>query len=251
MNPIRIMPTVDPMKGRVHAEWTDPVTVSTWRKWHPKSVVQTREATETLVRLALVAAGLNVLDIASGTGEPAIPLAKAVGPSGHVFATDLSRGMLDVAAENAHRAELANLLFHRADAHSLPFPDETFDRVTCRFGLMYFADLGQALSEVRRVLRRGGLMAVTAWGPVEENTLAISAMGPFLKRVSVPPPVPGSLNPFRFAMRGTLSQELKNGGFEQVTEESHTIDCSWPGPPGVLSRNCEFAVEAHYGQHDA
>jgi ubiquinone/menaquinone biosynthesis C-methylase UbiE len=234
MKPTQITPTVDQIKEQVNAEWTDPVTVSTFRKWHAKSVVQTHEATDALVQLADVADGLSVLDIASGTGEPAITLAKAVGPKGRVIATDLAQGMLEVAQENAHRAGVTNLSFQQADGHCLPFPDEAFDRVTCRFGVMYFADVGEALREIRRVLRRGGLLAVTAWGPMEENTLAVSAMVPFLKRVSVPPSAPGSPNPFKFASPGSLSTELKNAGFERIAEHARTIDCSWPGPPEEL-----------------
>jgi ubiquinone/menaquinone biosynthesis C-methylase UbiE len=89
-----------------------------------------QEATDALVQVADLADGLSVLDIASGTGEPAITLAKAVGPNGHVMATDLTRGMLGVAEENARCAAVTNVAFEQADAHSLPFPDEAFDRFT-------------------------------------------------------------------------------------------------------------------------
>lgn len=75
---------------------------------------------------------------------------------------------------------------------------------------------------------------MTVWGPLEQKTLAVSAMEPFLKRVSLPPPDPLSPDPFRFASQGSLSEELKKAGFEQVTEQFRTIDCSWPGPPEEL-----------------
>ena len=78
------------------------------------------------------------------------------------MATDLGPGMLGAAEENARTAGVTNISFQQADAHSLPLPDETFDRVTCRFGVMYFAEIGQALREIRRVLRRRGLL-LTAW----------------------------------------------------------------------------------------
>lgn len=230
----QVTPTIEQMKELVNAEWTDPLRVSTFRKWHLKTVLQTREATGALVQLADITDGLSVLDIASGTGEPAITLANAVAPSGQVIATDLARGMLDVAEENSRRAGVTNLSFQQADAHSLPFSDETFDRVTCRFGVMYFADAAQALTEIRRVLKRGGRLAVTAWGPMEKNTLAVRAMGPFLKRAGVPTASPGSPNPFKYASQGSLSKELENAGFERVAESSRTIDSSWVGPPEEL-----------------
>jgi ubiquinone/menaquinone biosynthesis C-methylase UbiE len=146
-------------------------------------IVQTREATDALIEVARILPGLIILAIASGTVEPAFTLAKAVGPDGRVIATDLAPDMLAAAEENARGDGLANLS-SQADAHALPFPDESFDRVTCRFGVMYFAEVGQALGEIRRVLRPGGLIALAAWGPVEQNILAMCTMGPLLKRAN-------------------------------------------------------------------
>jgi SAM-dependent methyltransferase len=231
MNPESAMEEV---KQRVYSEWTDGVTVAAWRKWHPKMVVQSREATEALVEAARITQGLIILDIASGTGEPAFTLAEAVGQDGRVIATDLAAEMLAIAEENARGAGLTNLSFRQADAHALPFPDEIFDRVTCRFGVMYFADAGQALGEIRRVLRPGGLIALAAWGPAEQNLLAMSALGPFLKRVNLPPAPPESPNPFKFALEGSLSHELERAGFLRVREEARTITSSWPGSPEEL-----------------
>src|SRR5262249_40185489 len=129
---------------------------------------------------------------------------------------------------------LTNLTFQEADAHALPFADETFDRVTCRFGVMYFADVGQALREIRRVLKPGGLAALTAWGPLEQNPISVSALGPFLSRTSIPPPPPGAPHPFRFASQGSLSQEFERAGFKLIDEQLRTINCAWPGPPEEL-----------------
>jgi SAM-dependent methyltransferase len=238
MNRTQITPTVDWIKDQLKAEWTDPVTVSTFGKWHAKSVVQTQEATDALVQVADLADGLSVLDIASGTGEPAITLAKAVGPNGHAMGTDLARGMLDVAEENAQSARVTNVSFEQADAHSLPFQDEAFERVTCRFGVMYFADVGEALREIRRVLRRGGVLAVTAWGPIEENTLVVSAMGPFLGRVSVPPSAAGAPNPFRLHHPEVFPRSSRT---PVSIESSNSLARSTaPGPD--LRRNCGSAL---------
>jgi len=227
-------PTTEQFKEQIRAEWTDSATISTWRKWHSKFVVLTREATDAIVQAAHVAPGLRILDLASGTGEPALTLARAAGPEGHVTATDLGAGMLSLAQEHARHAALTNLTFQEADAHALPFPDETFDRVTCRFGVMYFVEVAQALREIRRVLKSGGLVAFTAWGPLEQNPITLSAMGPFLRRTSIPPPPPGSPHPFRFALQGSLSQELERAGFERVEEQYCTINCAWPGTPEDL-----------------
>jgi ubiquinone/menaquinone biosynthesis C-methylase UbiE len=225
---------IERFKEQVRAEWTDSATVSAWRKWQAKSIVQTRGATDAIVQVAQVAQGLRILDLASGTGEPALTLARAVGPEGHVTATDLGPGMLALAEDNAAHAGLTNLTFQLADAHALSFPAGIFDRVTSRFGVMYFADAGHALREIHRVLKSGGLVALAAWGPLEQNPISVTALRPFLKRTSIAPPPPGAPHPFRFASPGSLSQELERAGFEQVEEQLRTINFSWPGPPEEL-----------------
>src|SRR5439155_5325472 len=114
--------------------------------------------------------GLDVLDLASGTGEPALTLAPLVLPGGTVTATDLLPEILAVAEEQAAQQGRANLRCGVADAGDLPFADASFDRVTCRFGVMFFPDVPRALREVCRVLRPGGRAAFTAWGPAAEQT---------------------------------------------------------------------------------
>jgi ubiquinone/menaquinone biosynthesis C-methylase UbiE len=224
-------PSTEQFKERVVKEWTDSNTVAAWSKWHSKIAVVSAEAKEALVRAAQVEPGMQVLDIASGTGEPSLTLAEVVGPEGHVTATDLGSDMIAVAKENAEKVNLTNMTFLQADAHDLPFSDRSFDRVTCRFGVMFFADLPQALGEIYRVLKPGGRVAFTAWGPVEQNPYLSTTLTPFLKRVEVPPPLPGAPQPFRFAEAGTLAAELQRAGFEEVQEETRTMSWAWPGPP--------------------
>src|SRR5437763_1142505 len=119
-------------KEAVRQEWTDGAPA--WRKWHPQFATMSRAATEVLVEVAQVAPGMQVLDLASGTGEPALTLTEAVAPNGHVTATDLVPEMLAVAQENARQHGLTNITFQPVDAEALPFQDQTFDVVTCRFG---------------------------------------------------------------------------------------------------------------------
>ena len=79
-------------------------------------------------RSGQVAPGMRVLDLASGTGEPAISLAARVGPVGHVNALDLNAELLEIAVNRARDRGLANFTTRQAVARSLPFPDESFDR---------------------------------------------------------------------------------------------------------------------------
>ena len=119
-------------------------------KWRVKSAALGKPVTEGLVNFAQPTPGMRVLDLASGTGEPAITLAGRVGPSGHVTALDLSKELLEIASKRAQDRGLTNFTTKQADAHYLPFPDESFDLATSRFGVMFFRRPEQALGELRR-----------------------------------------------------------------------------------------------------
>ncbi len=227
----------------VREEWTASSTVDAWRKWSEKLAVHTRPLTEAILDFAKLEPGLHVLDLASGAGEPSLSIAKSVDPEGHVTATDLSSEMLRIAENNAQRAELVNIKFQQADAHHLPFDDESFDRVTCRIGVMYFWDCQRALEEIRRVLKPEGIAALVAWGPVEQSPFTTALLGPFMKRKEMPSPPPDAPQPMRFAAPGSLSSALSQAGFQSVLEETRINEMAWPGPPEELFQHVyEVAV---------
>ena len=230
-------PTVDQFKELVRQEWSDPNTVSGWRRWFPKMLVQFQSGTELLLQASSLEPGMHVLDLASGSGDPALALAAAVGPTGRVTATDSSTEMLALSEENGRDQGLTNITFRQADAQALPFPDEHFDRVTSKLGVMYFVDCAQALKEIRRVLKPGGKAALLAWGPPEQSPYIQAALGPVLRIAQLPPPPPGAPQPFRFAQHGRLTTELEGVGFRQVEESTHVIPLAWPGPPEELSQH--------------
>jgi ubiquinone/menaquinone biosynthesis C-methylase UbiE len=124
--------------------------------------------TEALVDYADPKPGMQVLDLASGTGEPGISLAQRLAPDGQVTAVDLSAELLELAAQRASKKNLTNFSIQQADAHELPFPDRSFDLATCRFGAMFSGDVKQALAELQRVLRPRARACFAAWGPFEQ-----------------------------------------------------------------------------------
>ena len=182
--------------------------------------------TDTLVDYAAPVAGMRVLDLASGTGEPAISLASRVGPSGHVTALDLSAELLEITAKRARTCGLDNLVTHRADANNLPFPDNTFDLVTSRYGVMFFRD--EAFHEMRRVLRPSARACFVVWGSFEQPYWQ-SMMGVVHRHVGGPLLDPSGPNPFRFAEGGSLTKALKGAGFSHIHEETKTVPWTWPG----------------------
>lgn len=227
-------------KEQGRREWSE--GAAAWRKWHAPFAAMSRGATEAIVEAVRAAPGLRVLDIASGTGEPALALAAAVRPGGKVVATDLVAEMLADIEELAWQAGLTNIAVRQADAEALPFEDGAFDAVTCRFGVMNFADAPRALREMRRVLRPGGRAAFVAWGPRDQNPFFTVTAAPVMKRVSMPTLEPGAPSTFKFAQPGTLSVALLAAGFRGVEEETRAIRWVWPGPAEEF-----WAAAAEYG----
>jgi SAM-dependent methyltransferase len=172
---------------------------------------------------------MRVLDLASGTGEPAISLAARVGEQGHVTALDLSAELLEIAAQRAQARGLKNLTTQQADAHSLPFPDDSFDLATSRFGVMFFRDPGLAFRELRRVLRPGARACFLAWGPFDQPFWQ-SMMGVVHRHVGGRLLEADGPDPFRFADSGSLSALMRGAGFSEVEEETKTLPWTWPGP---------------------
>lgn len=186
--------------------------------------------TEALVDYAQPARGMRVLDLASGTGEPAITLATRVAPQGHVTALDLSADLLEIAEKRARHRGLVNFTTQKGDAHSLPFPENSFDLATSRFGIMFFRDPVQALTGVKRVLRPGGRACFLAWGSFDQPYWN-SMMGVVHRRVGGNLLAPDGPNPFRYAESGSLSAVLRAAGFESVEESTVRLPWPWPGPP--------------------
>jgi SAM-dependent methyltransferase len=196
-------------------------------KWKAKSAAMGRDVTQALVEYARPQPGMNVLDVASGTGEPAITLASRIGPEGHVTALDLSTELLEIAAKRARDRGLTNLSTRAADAHHLPFPDQSFELVTSRFGVMFFQDCGQVFREAHRVLKSGARACFLAWGPFEQPFWS-SMLGVAHKYAGGPLTAPGQ-DPCKFARPGSLSAVLREAGFHQIEEETKTLPWTWPG----------------------
>lgn len=131
---------------------------------HPANTFWARYGRRTVERLGL-ASGERVLDVCCGSGASAIPAAEIVGRDGSVVGVDLAENLLELARAKAKQRGLTNIQFQSGDLMHLPFEDGTFDTVVCVFGIFFVPDMEAALHEIRRVMRNGGRVAITTWGP--------------------------------------------------------------------------------------
>ena len=107
----------------------------------------------------------DILDIATGTGDFAMLMARRIQPR-HITGADISEGMMDVGRKKVKEAGLQDTIsFQREDCLSLTFPDGTFDAVTSAYGVRNFQDLDQGLREMQRVLRPGGHLLIVELTP--------------------------------------------------------------------------------------
>lgn len=118
----------------------------------------------TVSRLAL-APGSAVLDVCCGAGGSAIPAARVVGTSGRVLGVDLAVPLLELARARAARERLTNVEFRPGDATRTQLPSASFDAVVCVFGVFFAHDMPAFMAEMWRLLRPGGSLAITTWGP--------------------------------------------------------------------------------------
>ena len=103
----------------------------------------------------------RILDVACGTGDSTISIAKAAGEGSTVTGVDISEGMMALVERKAEKAGVAGRIgLAVADGEALPYADGTFDRVTCAFGIRNFEHKEQGLSEFRRVLKPGGKVVI-------------------------------------------------------------------------------------------
>lgn len=212
------------------AGWNSFGRANASQKWRRQSAVMGNDMTQAIVAAARVQPGMRVLDIACGTGEPAISLAALLAGDGEVVGLDISPAPLKIAEERAAQRGLSNATFQQADAHELPFPDNSFDCITSRLGIMLFSDLPRALSEMRRVLKTEGRALLLVWGPFEQPYFH-TTIGTVLRMLPNAVMPDSGRKMFALAEEDKLTQALRQVGFSQAKEELVTVPWTWLGTP--------------------
>jgi len=161
-----------------------------------------------LVEVADIGPGQRVLDVATGRGAVLFPAAERVGPTGEVSGVDLADGMIRLTREEAARRGV-DVSLRVMDAEALDFPDASFDRVLCGFGIMFFPQLDRALGEFRRVLKPDGRVTLSTWRVSQGHDLAATLAGLGLMQL-------GEVSALNFNTPERLEAPLSAAGFAAV-----------------------------------
>ena len=196
-----------------------------WRDFDQHLRRSFEATTRRLLEVAGIQPGHRVLDIASGTGEPGLPAAQIVGPSGFVLLTDQSPEMLAVAQEKARDQGLDNVDFWVSDAEQLQLDPKSFDAALCRGALCLMPDPVRCLRVVYEALRPGGRIALMVVGRPEANPYFTIPHAVLSKYVSLPPYDPAGPGPFAFANPDRLRSVLAEAGFRELQFEQ--VEHTW------------------------
>lgn len=164
--------------------------------------------------------GQTLLDIAAGPGQTGFVAARIIGDKGKLISTDFAPEMLEVARRQAKKLGLSNVEFRIMDAEKMDLPDDSVDGVLCRWGFMLMIDPAAAFIQTRRVLRSGGRLAFSVWGPPAENpwaTLPGMVMVQLGKLEMPDPDAPGGL--FSLAEEARIEELVTGAGFGEVEIE--------------------------------
>ena len=152
----------------------------------------------------------RILEVAAGTGVVTRAMSAGLPESVAIIATDLNQSMLDHATALGTKRSVQ---WRQADAMQLPFEDGTFDAVVCQFGVMFFPDKVKAFSEVRRVLRPGGVFVFNVWDRIADNEFADTIETALASLFPDDPPRFLGRAPYGYFDRPTIERDLASGGF--------------------------------------
>jgi len=192
-----------------------------WHRWSPLLSRWLGPATETMLDMCHLNKGGRVLDVAAGAGEQTVAIARRVGESGHVLATDISPDILGFARESANLAGMKNIQTQILDGESLTELDAApFDAVVSRVGLIYFPDQQKALKGMKHHLRSDGKVAAMVYSTAEMNPFFSIPVSIIRRRANLPAPVPGQPGPFSLGTRDNLEKVFSNAGFNNIQVEA-------------------------------
>ncbi len=238
------MPSGDETRDVQRATWAG--LSAGWEKWDSVIMEQLGPVGAAMIEHLDIGEDQQHLDIATGTGEPGLTIAK-LSPNGRVVLTDLVAEMLDIAERRAVAQGIANIETKVCSADDLPFDDATFDSVSVRFGYMFVPDVAKATAEFARVLKPGGRLCSSVWIKPEANPWTAIAMEAIATETVVVPPDRDGPSMFRCAAPGYVSALYEGAGLRDVVEWDVDVELVTRSPEQyweMISEHVSLAVAA-------
>lgn len=232
-------PTDEELRRRLHGLWS--AVAPAWGDHADDVEARGVAMTGRLLELTAPKRGERVLELACGAGGLGLEAAERVGPEGEVVLSDVVSEMTAIAAARGDARGAGNIATAVLDLDRIDQPDESYDVVLCREGLMFALDPAGATREVARVLRPGGRAAVSVWGPREDNPwlgVVFDAAGAQLGRPVPPPGVPG---PFSLDDPERLSALFSAAGLSEVSVEALPVSLRAASFAEWWARTCALA----------
>jgi SAM-dependent methyltransferase len=157
-----------------------------------------------------------VLELAAGQGDVGFAVAALLGENGRLIASDFSAAMLELARRRCAELGLTNVEFLELDAGELDLEESSVDGVVCRWGYMLMPTPATALSESRRVLRRGGRLSFAVWASADRNPWISVAARILVAHGHMPPPEPGEPGMFALASKSEVRALVEDAGFANL-----------------------------------
>jgi len=187
-----------------------------WVRWEGVFATSLAEATETMLDMAGVDAGMRVLDLACGAGSQSLRAAERVGADGQVVAVDISPTMLAQVQAAARREGLGNIETLEGAAEDLPSTLGAFDAAICRLALMLFPDPKRALQAVQSVLEPKARIAALVVSTPAANPFLSETMAILRRHAGKKPPPAGGPGFFALGGQGVLAGLLADSGLTDV-----------------------------------
>lgn len=212
------MTAFDPQQFKAATRQAWDTSAHGWNHQTPVIHAWLADATAAMLDAASITSGMRVLDIAAGAGDQTLDIARRVGASGHVLATDISASILQFAKGNAQRVGLLNVEIQVSDAEVLSVGESCFDAAVCRLGLMFCPDPLRALRQIQHAVKPGAHVTALVFSEPQQNPCIGILLSTALRHAGRPPRdpfQPGGL--LSLGKPGLLDELFRTAGFTAVT----------------------------------
>jgi ubiquinone/menaquinone biosynthesis C-methylase UbiE len=231
----------DQLRRQLRGMWAE--VAGGWAEHAERVDERSAQLTRKMLEVTAPRRGERVLELACGPGGAGLAAAELVAPGGEVVLSDIAAEMTLIASQRAAARGLRNVTARVLDLEQIEEPDESYDVVLCREGLMLVPDPERAAREIRRVLRPGGRVALAVWGPRQRNPWLSVMFDAISAQLGCPVPPASIPGPFSLEDAEALGALLGDAELSEVSvnelsvplragsfEEWWTARCALAGP---------------------